>query len=289
MSIKKTDEKYEGYDLYVSLGTWKAFKNMIDSLKDTLSEANLEFIKEYRETGIKIYSVAKTKSAIINISINRNIFDEFYCNQEKRIVGIHLEKFFTQIKGLNDNEKLTMYILESNRNTLNVKMGSTGKLTLVNITLMDIETTDDTLSKIDSLEFTAKIKIKTDDFHSTCRDMCNISQTMTIECTDKEVKFCSKKKSDIKRKTTFDKHNNSLSIELDENSVQTDQPFIVSETFSLKLLSTFQKCSSLCNDVYICMRHDYPVLIMYDIENFGSIKLIVSQMEKTIEETSDDN
>jgi proliferating cell nuclear antigen len=51
---------------------------------------------------------------------------------------------------------------------------------------------------------------------------------------------------------------------------------IVQGSFYLKHLVLFTKCTSLCSDITLYLKNDYPILVEYNVAGLGEIKLALA-------------
>jgi hypothetical protein len=51
---------------------------------------------------------------------------------------------------------------------------------------------------------------------------------------------------------------------------------IVQGTFLLKHLVLFTKCTSLCSDISLYLKNDYPLIVEYSVAGLGEIKLALA-------------
>ena len=55
---------------------------------------------------------------------------------------------------------------------------------------------------------------------------------------------------------------------------------IVQGNFFLKHLVLFTKCTSLCSDISLYLKNDYPIIVEYNVAGLGEIKLALAQSHK---------
>ena len=59
-------------------------------------------------------------------------------------------------------------------------------------------------------------------------------------------------------------------------AVTRNQHEIVQGNFLLKHLVLFTKCTSLCTDISMFLKNDYPVILEYSVAGLGEIKLALA-------------
>ena len=93
------------------------FKQVVDALKDILTDVNLEI----DNTGIKIVAMDNTNIVLIHLKMNADQFEDFHC-EKKTHVGICMLKFHMLIKTINTNDLLVLYMKKSDPGNLGIKI-----------------------------------------------------------------------------------------------------------------------------------------------------------------------
>src|SRR4029078_5817006 len=114
-----------------------------------------------------------------------------------------------------------------------------------------------------------------------------------IKClTDKIIFTCKGEFAD--RKTTYrtrsdndddEDENENILVSINHASTKTKggadvTPKIVQGIFELKHLVLFSKCASLCNDIEIYMKNDFPLVIKYTVATLGRILLCLTPIKE---------
>lgn len=61
------------------------------------------------------------------------------------------------------------------------------------------------------------------------------------------------------------------------NFIKNDSDISVKQGYyDLKNLGLFTKCSSLCNNITLCMKNDFPLIIIFMVGNLGVLKLALA-------------
>lgn len=102
------------------------------------------------------------------------------------------------------------------------------------------------------------------DFTKLCRELHQLSETVTIEASLQYVKF------------SIDGEVGSGTIEIQTNdnaAAKTEGKFDkVSLSFALRYLNMFNKASTLCNYVKLMLASETPLVVEYEIESLGTLK-----------------
>ena len=292
------------------------FKVLFEVLKDMLTDINIEFrsggkkdndIKDTKDTKdkesdkekdskdkdkdpdtdcMKINAIDPTKTVLINVKLT---FSKFMCKKSKLLLGVNLGCFYKLIKSMGKNDILTLSQDHDDKNYLKIKIDSPEekKESEFNLKLIDL---DEHKMTIPQITFDAVITMDSQEFNKLCRDMNNIADYVEIKClTDKIIFTCKGEFAD--RKTTYktrsdtdDDENENILVSINHASTKTkggtDTPKIVQGIFELKHLVLFSKCASLCNDIEIYMKNDFPLVIKYTVATLGRVLLCLTPIKE---------
>jgi proliferating cell nuclear antigen len=106
------------------------------------------------------------------------------------------------------------------------------------------------------------------DFQKIIRDMGTLGET--VEITSASNQLILKCRGDFAEQETV------FSVGQGGMSVTKSATDIVQGNFLLKHLVLFTKCTSLCSDISIYLKNDYPIIIEYSVAGLGEIKLALA-------------
>mmetsp|Transcript_959 Transcript_959/g.1315 ORF Transcript_959/g.1315 Transcript_959/m.1315 type:complete len:196 (-) Transcript_959:89-676(-) len=121
---------------------------------------------------------------------------------------------------------------------------------------------------IPETSYTSEISMNSFDFTKLCRELHQLSETVTIEASIAFVKF------------SIDGEVGSGMIEIQTNgdaaaaggsNVRAEQDK-VTLSFALRYLNMFNKASSLCNYVKLMLAPETPLVVEYEVEQLGTLK-----------------
>ena len=292
------------------------FKILFEVLKDMLTDTNIEFrsggssTKNVKDTKtksktsekeeekekdkdkdtdtdcMKINAIDPTKTVLINVKLT---FSKFMCKKNKLLLGVNLGCFYKLIKSMGKNDILTLSQDHDNKNYMKIKIDSPEekKDSEFNLKLIDL---DEHKMTIPQITFDAVITMDSQEFNKLCRDMNNIADYVEIKClTDKIIFTCKGEFAD--RKTTYrtrsenddEEENENILVNINHASTKGANdatPKIVQGIFELKHLVLFSKCASLCNDIEIYMKNDFPLVIKYTVATLGRILLCLTPIKE---------
>jgi proliferating cell nuclear antigen len=245
------------------------FKQVIDALKDILTDVNLEV----DENGLKIVAMDNTNIVLIHMKLDADKFEEYFC-EKKMYIGICMLKLHMLIKTIGTNDLLTLYVRKDDPSTLGIKITNNEKnvetnykLSTLDIDILNIE--------IPPVDFHTIITMPSSYLQKIIRDMHNLADYIEIRnISDQLVLSC---KGDFCSQETILGIEKSQNITISKNA--DDNHEIIQGVFSLKYLTIFTKCTNLCSNVEIYLKNSYPIILRYSIASLGEIKLCLSQQE----------
>jgi proliferating cell nuclear antigen len=255
-----------------------AFRVLIESLKELLTDVNIEFRrkeekdlgeeKNKNKGGMRIMAMNNKKTVLIHLKLDADNFEVFECQKSKITVGINMLHFFKLIKTIDTSSVLTLYIDSDDTSKLGIKIENAEKKQITNykLGLMDLD--------IDQLEvpptsFDSVITLPSSDFHKLCRDMNYISEFIEIQNVGKNIIL--KGSGEIAtQETILGETMNGLNVSRNDNNI------IVQGKYELKHLVMFTKCTSLCPSIDIYMKNEYPLVIHYQVASLGDIYLCLT-------------
>lgn len=235
-----------------------AIRNLIDNLKDVLTDINMIF----DESGMKIMTMDGTRTSLINVKLEADKFETYIC-KKKLVIGINMTSLFRLVKVVDNNDTITFFIDEKNIHELGIKLENSDKnsVTVFKLRLLDIDQEEYTVPPV---EFESIITMPSNTFHRLCRDMMFISDTLMIESGENLKMVC---EGDFACQETIIGEATHGMIQ-QRNSDDT-----VEGRYSLKSLNLFTKsASNLCNTIEIFMKTDYPLILKYNVANLGEIR-----------------
>jgi len=246
------------------------FKQVVDALKDILTDVNLEI----DNTGIKIVAMDNTNIVLIHLKMNSDQFEEFFC-EKKTHVGICMLKFHMLIKTINTNDLLVLYMKKNDPGNLGIKIMNNEKNVETNYKLATLDI--DVLNiEIPPVDFHTIITMPSTYLQKIIRDMHNLAEYIEIRNIENQL-FLSCKGDFCSQETILGTEKSNNIIINKTNDIESRE--IIQGVFSLKYLSIFTKCTNLCSNVEIYLKNSYPIILKYSIASLGEIKLCLSQQE----------
>lgn len=252
------------YVLEVKTVQSQAFKILIESLKELLTDTCVEF----DENGLKILSMDTSHCVLVHLILDACKF-EFYSCDSKMTIGINMLNFYKLIRTINSNDTLTLFIETNDLNHLGIKIenGEKNSKTTYKLNLLDL---DNEKIMIDNAAFNTVITLPSVDFQKYCRDMHNIADKVEMKNIGSQLIFSCKGDFCSQETIIVDNDNGVNSIENKNNNE------IVQGIFSLKYLVLFTKNTNLCSTVELLLKNDYPLVVRYIVASLGELKIALS-------------
>ena len=250
-------------DLLFSIKTIKgsSFRTLIEALKDILTETNIEI----DPAGIKIKSMDGTHIICVHMFLEADRFDEYYCPQ-KQIIGVNTINLFKLVKTMSNTESIVLYMRKSDPAKLGIEImnGVKQMITRFSLNLMELDILP---VEIPTMKIPTTITMASSDFQKIIRDMMTLGEIVDIQSTSQELVF--RCKGDYaEQETIFSFGQNGLTHETADDD-------IIQGNFSLKYLSLFTKCTSLCSNIKIYLMNNFPIIVEYNVAGLGDIKLVL--------------
>ena len=239
-----------------------AFRTLIEVLKDVLNDINITF----DETGMKIIAMDGSHVALIHMKLYADKFEYFFC-EKRTVIGLSMGSWYKLMKTLNNSDTLSMYIDSDNSDELCIKIDNADKnsSTTFKLKLLDI---DEEEFNIPDVEINCIITMPSNDFQRMCRDMYNIGDTVELTSDNDGLNFACT--GDFACQETYiGETTHGLTFSKKDSD-------IISGKFSLKYINLFTKSTNLCNTIELYLKHDYPLVLKYNVANLGEIRFCLA-------------
>ena len=231
-----------------------AIRILFESLKNILSDVNFKA----DSSGLKLTTIDGTQSAIVNLFLNSDKFEEYICIKSINI-GINLLSVFKILKGIKHTDTISFTIYEKDDNNMFIQSQNSDKKSTITskIKLLDM---DEKIYNIPDIEFDSYITMPSSDFQTYISDLSSIST---------EIEFKSNC-SNFSLKATGDFAEQVIVINETNCDLKTSDE--QSGLYNIKYIQLFTKSTNLCGTVEIYLKTGYPLTILYNVANLGQIK-----------------
>jgi proliferating cell nuclear antigen len=267
VNAKESQNTYVSpYKLEVQTVQANVMKKLFEAIRSILFDANLEFLPD----GIRIIAMDGTCNTLVHMKLHAESFEYYHC-PEKVVVGMNMMNLY-KIINTADNENTISFIVdpnESNRFQVKLENGDKNTTDIFKLNMIDV---DYNPIEIPAVEFESVIILPSADFQKYCRDMEHIGQNVEIRTTGKQLyMICETDCAEQRKSIGESDKNGETGLRFAKSSKE-----VIQGVFQLKHLVQFTKCTSLCQNVMIFLKNDYPLIIKYAVNNMGEIKLCLT-------------
>jgi proliferating cell nuclear antigen len=254
-----------------------SIKTLIDTLNSVLTDINITFYPEKFEQngvqkvgGVMIKELNKTQSILVQCKLDADQFEKYKYNhnQPKLTISINLGNFLKCLKCMSNFDSMTWIIDDEDTNKLHMILESEKDTKTFKINLMDL---DNNNYEIEPVKFPFVASLPCSEFQNYCKNMSTATEKLDLRCTEEGLFFEGKGDLGIVK---FSVPVSKGLVKIDKSNDAEDD--IVQGLFELKYLLIFTKCTNLCDNVNICMKNGFPLIIRYSVSKLGEIKLVLS-------------
>jgi proliferating cell nuclear antigen len=265
MDVPATIDASSGYIMYAKTVQACVLKVLMDSLSSLLVDTTLQFSAD----GVKIIELDNTHIVMIHVRLDARKFEEFYCETPVNI-GVNIGNLHTLLKTVNSSDTLTLFLSNDDRNRLGIRVENEEKKTSTEfkLNLLDLDTHE---YNIPACGFASCVVLPSTYFQKIVRDMSYLSDRVEIKNIGRQLilscsgNFC-------QQETVLRDTDEPMAEDGEE---ERDNALISQGVFSLKYLVMFTKCSSLCPNVQMFIKNEFPAICVYDM-SLGNCKLALS-------------
>lgn len=258
----------ENHILEVRTISGNTFKNLFDTLKAVLNEANIVFT----EKGLKLASIDTNKRALVHLFMDASSFEYYHC-KEKLVLGLDIDLFQKTIKTNKMNDLMCLVVNKDERNILEVSFENFQKGTRVSDKINLLSLKEYTIE--DAMEYTLPSEVDSQSFQNICREMSSFQATLLeIQSINDELIF--KNIDGITRRTVVVR----VTTNEDETSNKKKNPRENTRgVYQLRFLKSFAKAANLSPRVRIYLTKDLPLICEYSVSNLGVLRYVLSSEE----------
>jgi proliferating cell nuclear antigen len=252
----------DGYRMYLKSISGGAIRTLFECLKEVLHDVSLVF----DPSGIKLVTMDGSRCALIFLKLNAESFEEYHCPGTIQC-GVNMGSMFKLLRITGSHDTIVMYSTTTETNELGIKIANNERNSATDFKLRLLDVDSENI-QIPSVQFDAVLTLPSAYFQRICRDMLNISDTMTVSTRGSElVLSCD---GDFARQET-------VISEADEcMNVQTISEKAVQGRYSLKYLTLFCRASSLSTTLEMFLKESYPLVIKYNVASLGQIRFCLA-------------
>jgi len=239
----------------------KVFKQIIESIKDLVADANIDC----SEDEIAIQSMDSSHVSLVAVALQSNGFDHYRCDRPISL-GFNSQNMSKILKCAGNDDVITLKAEDTGDTlTLMFESPSQDRIADFELKLMDI---DNEQLGIPDTPYKCTVKMPSGEFQRIIRDLQVLGDTCTIACTKEGIRFSVS--GDMGTGNVLTRANTSTDKEDEQVIIDMEEP--VELNFALRYLNFFTKATALSGSVIISMSPEVPVVIEYPIEDVGHVK-----------------
>lgn len=231
-----------------------AIRILFESLKNILADVNFKA----DNSGLKLTTIDGTNTAIVNLFLNKDKFEEYTCIKTINI-GINLLSIFKILKGIKHADTISFSIYENEDGHIYIQTENSEKRSKIStkVKLLDM---DEKIYNIPDIKFNNYITMPSTDFQTYISDLSSISHEIQFKYSINSLRL----------KAIGDFAEQSIIInETNDNNSETEEQHGL---FNVKYIQLFTKSTNLCSTVEIYLKTGFPLTIVYNVANLGQIK-----------------
>lgn len=259
--------------LEVQTTAGNAFRNLFDTLKQVLNEANIIF----SDKGLKLAAIDTNKHCLVHLFMEAKSFELYHCTQ-RLVLGIDIEQLHKTIKSNKHNDLMRFVVREDNPSYLEISFENSTKKTKIsdNIKLLSLKE----YNIAEEIKFQYAAEMDSQDFQNICTQMANIHTTkLEIRVSGDQLIFRNIDGPSTKRTVRVTVSNEDANGNTIQNTLKNEESRGV---FSLKFLKSFAKAANLSPTVKIHLQNDHPLICEYSVSGLGSLKYVLSGDEDEV-------
>ena len=232
-----------------------AIRVLFESLKNILSDVNFKA----DSSGVKLTAVDGTTTAIVNLFLHAEKFEEYAC-EESINIGLNLASVFKILKGIKNTDTISFTILRHDMNNMIITSQNSDKRAVIKskIKLLDM---DEKIYNIPDIQFDSYITMPSSDFQTYISDLSNIASEIEIKSSSNNMTMTAS--GDFAEQSiTINETNEKIPENVNEHS----------GVFNIKYIQLFTKSTNLCGTVEIYLKSQYPLTVLYNVANLGVLK-----------------
>lgn len=248
------------YLMYLSTVQGTVLKTLTETLNSVLTDLNIKF----DENGISVITIDAKRVLLVSVVMQENYFEKYYC-PNKQILGVSMLTLHKLFKTIGNNDVVSLYLLKSSPNELGIRIQNKKKRIDNNIFYRLIDVNEVNI-EIPELDYDAEIIMPCSDFQKYCRELSNIANYVTVYTTKGKIFSLEADGSYAKQVLNIEQlDGDTVSIDIKNESCKIG-------TFSLKILSSICKSTTLCSTIQLYMKRKLPIILVYSIGTLGICK-----------------
>ena len=267
-------------------------KEMFETLKEALKNTTIKFIKPSDPDnpdsgGMTINAFDKRTRALIKSKTYCMAFEDYYIEDNEYSIGVDIKKFATKIKQASNNDTIIMYLDKDKTDELYfVFWNPSGFHDKQKLKLMNIP--EDVIT-IPESQFDCMLNIKSEIFHQYIKNSSSSTDKIAISFIDTKERpntiiFSDPKPYNGGSERVLSDKTEGVTI---TKTNKKDTEIIIRNVYKIKNLIIF--CKMKTPYVSLFLTSKYPLIVNYNMEEFGYLVLILPPDPSDVDKIADDD
>jgi proliferating cell nuclear antigen len=247
-------------------------KILIELLHNNIKTGCFEISTE----GIHFCMTDSNRRTLIHCQMFAKDFNLFMLHQGQKLnLGLNINHFYKMLKSIKKKDCVILFITEDRPTELGIQIipKDHSRLTISYIRIQNIQNLEIQLPE----PYPTSILVSASEFSKMCKDMFNISNTITILSNTYNVKFICNLGSVYSREVILGE------TDQERNHLSSNEHYTFEDDFDAEQMSRIMKISGLSANLNIHCVRDMPMMIRSKIGSLGTISIYVKS-KKQIEE-----
>ncbi len=226
------------------------------------------------------------KTLLIYVKLNADQFVDFYVKPESHKIALDIIQFHKFMKTVDKDSIMRMYVDVDDKQHLTIELQNNVKNNTSVFKQKLLDCAGEKKNIPNTTNFDMTVIMDTTDFRKICQEMHQFSEYVEITCTSKAITYQCQGDS-IAYVKTFHHSDADCESGIKITTLAKDtkdgkaSASIVQAIFNLKHLVIFGKCATLCSEMQLFLRNNYPLFINYKIGRLGKMLVGLSPVDET--------
>lgn len=233
------------------------FKKIIEAIRELVVDVNFEV----NEDGLALQAMDASHVALVSFLLKAEKFEDFECHKPQ-IFGVNIGNLAKILKCAENDDRITIRAESGSTKLTFIFEGKQDeKISQFNLNLMSLDTEH---LGIPDHDYSAVINLKSDEFSRICRELSQISDTLTVDVNKNKVTF----------RVGGDLGDGEITLKHRETGknptvIEAQEPVLCS--YAMRYLNLFNKSSVLSDETTLSISEDLPLIVHFQFE-LGYIK-----------------
>lgn len=248
-------------------------KILIELLHNNIKTGCFEITQE----GIHFCMADSNRRTLIHIQLYQKDFNVFSLQQPMNL-GLNVNHFYKMLKSIKKKDSLVLFITDDRPTELGIQIipKDHSRLTISYVRIQNIQNLEIMLPE----PYHHSILVSASEFAKMCKDMFNISNTITVSANRWNVRFVCNLGSVYSRQVILGETENEHSAILASSA----PVYTFNDDFDAEQLSRIMKISGLSSNLNIHCEKQMPMMIRSKIGNLGVISIYIKSRQQIEEE-----